>query len=73
MNLTTTGETDRLDSRHFDGEYYSVLLLEQKVSRQKWIVEEFVSGRISEKQFLEGFVIAPPNRLTPNDNDKDVT
>ena len=52
--------------------YYSIMLLANAISRHEWLAEEYVSGRINEKQFLETLLIEAPNResrraISPND------
>jgi hypothetical protein len=37
--------------------YYSLMLLAATNSRQEWLAEEYASGRINEKQFLETLLI----------------
>ena len=47
-----------------DGDCYSMMLLTVTMSRLEWLAEECLSGRISEKQFLEALPIQTSNHLT---------
>jgi len=67
MNWNTTGR-ESIDSQYFDTEYYSILLLASMISRQEWLAEEYETGRITEKQFLEALIIETSNRLQCDTN-----
>ena len=41
---------------------YSVILLGAEIARQEWLGEEYVSGRIDEKRFLESLLIQTSDR-----------
>jgi len=41
---------------------YSKILHDIRILRQEWLVEEYRSGRINEKQFLEALLIKTPDR-----------
>jgi hypothetical protein len=48
----------RLDVREATArDWYSVLLHDFAVSRQKWLIDEYLDGRINEKQFLEALLL----------------
>lgn len=44
--------------------YYSIMLLATAISRHEWLAEEYVSGRITEKQFLETLLIEAPSDVS---------
>jgi len=72
MNSNSTSR-ESIDSCYFDREYYSILLLAFMTSRQRWLAEEYESGRIAEKQFLEALVIETSDRLLSTDEDEAAT
>ena len=40
-----------------DRDCYSIMLLAATVSRQEWLAEEYLGGRINEKEFLRTLLI----------------